>query len=60
MTVALTILGFWFAVCIICAPKLIPLLARRFKKHDDWVKQAERARWRPSVSGQVRVIRRWR
>lgn len=33
------ILGIWLAVTIICAPVLIPLLARRFAKHDAWVKR---------------------
>jgi hypothetical protein len=34
---ALEILAGWFALSIICAPILIPMLARRFAKHDEWV-----------------------
>lgn len=34
------ILGAWLAVSLIAAPVLIPLLMRRFAKHDEWVEQS--------------------
>jgi hypothetical protein len=58
MTIALYILIGWGAASVICAPVLLPLLARRFRKHEDWVKEAEQSRWQPSVSPQVRMLRR--
>lgn len=58
MMLALKILAAWFALSVIAAPKLAPWLSRRFARHQDWIKEAEHSRWRPSVSGQVRVLRR--
>jgi hypothetical protein len=39
MMLALKILGLWFAVALIISPILIPMLARRFARHDDWVER---------------------
>lgn len=40
MILALKILGGWLALALILAPVLIPMLRRRFTKHDDWVEQS--------------------
>jgi hypothetical protein len=44
MTVALEILAGWLALSIISAPILVPILARRFAKHNSWVEQSRRPR----------------
>jgi hypothetical protein len=43
MMLALEILGGWLALNVILAPVLIPLLVRRFAKHDGWVEQSRRS-----------------
>lgn len=53
----LKILGLWFALSIILTPVLVPTIARRFRKHDEWIKASEKSRWQPSVTPQVRVLR---
>jgi hypothetical protein len=58
MMIALYILGGWCALSLIAAPVLVPFLASRFAKHEDWIKEAENSRWRPSVTPQVRMLRR--
>jgi hypothetical protein len=40
MILALEILAGWTALALILMPVLIPLLVRRFLKHDEWVEQA--------------------
>jgi hypothetical protein len=41
MMLALKIIGIWFALSIICAPVLIPMLARRFSIRNERMDEAE-------------------
>ena len=50
MMTALYILGFCCALSMIAAPVLIPWLASRYARHEDWIKEAERSRQHLSVT----------
>jgi hypothetical protein len=38
----LKILGAWLVLTLISAPVLIPILLRRFVRHDEWVENSKR------------------
>jgi hypothetical protein len=56
--ILLKILGLWLLLSIVLTPILVPRLARRFRKHDEWIKEAEQLHRHQSVTPQVRMLRR--
>jgi hypothetical protein len=46
MILFLKLLAAWFVLSLITASILVPPLARRFRRHDAWVKQTQPARRR--------------
>lgn len=57
MITSLYILGTWCVLLMIAAPVLLPKLARRFARHDDWIKESSGSHHLSSVTPQIRPLR---
>ena len=57
MMVVLKILAGWTVVSLIASPILLPMLARRFRRHDEWITAPARPRRDRSVTPQGSTVR---
>jgi hypothetical protein len=58
MMLALAILGTFCAISVIAAPVLLPLLARRFARNEQWIEAAPGRHHLSEIGPQVRVVHR--
>lgn len=54
----LKILALWLAFSIVLTPMLVPRLARRLRKHEDWFNAPASSHRPSSVTPQVRMLRK--